>query len=87
LFRIDVQAALHRRAVGEHRHVGPRAVHVGEGGFIGLLRPELYERMLAAIPEGVIRFNQQVDRIEQDERAVEQIIEVAAKVVDQRGPY
>ena len=40
------------------------------GGFIGLLRPELYERMLAAIPPGVIRFDQQVDRIEQDERAV-----------------
>ena len=40
------------------------------GGFIGLLRPELYERMLAAIPDGVIRFDQQVDRIEQDERAV-----------------
>src|SRR6476646_9047504 len=31
------------------------------GGFIGLLRPELYERMLAAIPDGVIRFNQQVE--------------------------
>lgn len=40
------------------------------GGFIGLLRPELYERMLATISEGVIRFNQQVDRIEQDDRAV-----------------
>jgi 2-polyprenyl-6-methoxyphenol hydroxylase-like FAD-dependent oxidoreductase len=40
------------------------------GGFIGLLRPELYERMLAAIPPGVIRFNQQVDRIEQDDRSV-----------------
>jgi 2-polyprenyl-6-methoxyphenol hydroxylase-like FAD-dependent oxidoreductase len=40
------------------------------GGFIGLLRPELYERMLAAIPEGVIRFNQQVDRIEQNDRTV-----------------
>jgi 2-polyprenyl-6-methoxyphenol hydroxylase-like FAD-dependent oxidoreductase len=40
------------------------------GGFIGLLRPELYERMLAAIPDGVIRFHQQVDRIEQDGRAV-----------------
>src|SRR3954467_13750787 len=26
------------------------------GGFIGLLRPELYERMLAAIPPGVLRF-------------------------------
>src|SRR3954464_12673893 len=33
------------------------------GGFIGLLRPELYERMLAAIPDGVIRFDQRVDRI------------------------
>src|SRR3954452_4493734 len=33
------------------------------GGFIGLLRPELSERMLAAIPDGVIRFGQQVDRI------------------------
>src|SRR3954449_6698566 len=40
------------------------------GGFIGLLRPELYERMLAAIPDGVIRFDQQVDRIEQDDRTV-----------------
>src|SRR3954454_16050460 len=40
------------------------------GGFIGLLRPELYDRMLAAIPDGVLRFGQQVDRIEQDERAV-----------------
>jgi 2-polyprenyl-6-methoxyphenol hydroxylase-like FAD-dependent oxidoreductase len=40
------------------------------GGFIGLLRPELYERMLAAIPDGVIRFGQQVEQIEQDERAV-----------------
>jgi 2-polyprenyl-6-methoxyphenol hydroxylase-like FAD-dependent oxidoreductase len=40
------------------------------GGFIGLLRPELYERMLAALPEGTIRFDSQVDRIEQDERAV-----------------
>jgi 2-polyprenyl-6-methoxyphenol hydroxylase-like FAD-dependent oxidoreductase len=40
------------------------------GGFIGLLRPELYERMLAAIPDDVIRFDQQVVRIEQDDRAV-----------------
>jgi 2-polyprenyl-6-methoxyphenol hydroxylase-like FAD-dependent oxidoreductase len=40
------------------------------GGFIGLLRPELYERMLAALPPGVIRFGQQVERIEQDDRAV-----------------
>ena len=40
------------------------------GGFIGLLRPELYERMLAALPPGVLRTNQLVERIEQDERAV-----------------
>lgn len=40
------------------------------GGFIGLLRPELYERMLAAIPPGVLRFGQQVERVEQDDRAV-----------------
>jgi 2-polyprenyl-6-methoxyphenol hydroxylase-like FAD-dependent oxidoreductase len=40
------------------------------GGFIGLLRPELYERMLAAIPEGVMKFGQQVVQIEQDEREV-----------------
>jgi 2-polyprenyl-6-methoxyphenol hydroxylase-like FAD-dependent oxidoreductase len=40
------------------------------GGFIGLLRPELYARMLAAIPPGCIRFGQQVDRIEQNEGVV-----------------
>lgn len=40
------------------------------GGFIGLLRPELYERMLAALPPGVLRTNQLVERIEQDDRAV-----------------
>jgi 2-polyprenyl-6-methoxyphenol hydroxylase-like FAD-dependent oxidoreductase len=40
------------------------------GGFIGLLRPQLYARMLAAIPPGVIRFGEDVDRIEQDDRGV-----------------
>jgi 2-polyprenyl-6-methoxyphenol hydroxylase-like FAD-dependent oxidoreductase len=65
---------------GEFRNVhGTVRVHVKldedvkkafGGGFIGLLRPELYERMLAALPVGVIRFGQQVDRIDQDERAV-----------------
>lgn len=40
------------------------------GGFIGLLRPELYERMLGALPEGMLRFGQRVDRIEQDDRVV-----------------
>ncbi|WP_219419841.1 FAD-dependent oxidoreductase [Pseudonocardia nigra] len=40
------------------------------GGFIGLLRPELYARLLAALPTGVLQTNRQVERIEQDERAV-----------------
>lgn len=40
------------------------------GGFIGLLRPELYERMLAALPPGVLRTNQSVERIEQDGQGV-----------------
>ncbi|MER7098248.1 NAD(P)/FAD-dependent oxidoreductase [Streptomyces humidus] len=40
------------------------------GGFIGLLRPELYERMLAALAEGMVRFGRRVDRIQQDDRAV-----------------
>ena len=33
------------------------------GGFIGLLRPELYRRMLAAMPPGVLRTDQQVTGI------------------------
>ena len=40
------------------------------GGFIGLLRPDLYERLLAAIPPGVLQLNRQVDRFEQDETGV-----------------
>lgn len=40
------------------------------GGFIGLLRPELYERMLAALPPGVLQVNRQIERITQDDRAV-----------------
>ena len=36
------------------------------GGFIGLLRPELYERLLTALPEGVLQTNRAVQRIEQD---------------------
>ena len=40
------------------------------GGFIGLLRPELYERMLAALPPGVLHTNQSVERIEQDDQCV-----------------
>jgi 2-polyprenyl-6-methoxyphenol hydroxylase-like FAD-dependent oxidoreductase len=40
------------------------------GGFIGLLRPDLYERMLAALPPGVLQVNRSVQRIEQDEAEV-----------------
>jgi 2-polyprenyl-6-methoxyphenol hydroxylase-like FAD-dependent oxidoreductase len=40
------------------------------GGFIGLLRPDLYERLLAALPPGVLQVNRRVDRFEQDEAGV-----------------
>lgn len=33
------------------------------GGFIGLLRPDLYRRMIAAIPDGVFEFNRSVSKI------------------------
>lgn len=36
------------------------------GGFIGLLRPELYRRMLAAMPEGVLRTGVEVARLDDD---------------------
>lgn len=50
--------------------LGPDVAEQYGGGFIGLLRPDLYERMLAAIPAGVLRLNQSVERITQDDRAV-----------------
>ncbi len=34
------------------------------GGFIGLLRPDLYRRMLAALPEGMLRTDSEVTGIE-----------------------
>ncbi|MEU8798368.1 NAD(P)/FAD-dependent oxidoreductase [Spirillospora sp. NPDC048819] len=40
------------------------------GGFIGLLRPALYERLLAALPEGVLQVNRNLERFEQDESGV-----------------
>jgi 2-polyprenyl-6-methoxyphenol hydroxylase-like FAD-dependent oxidoreductase len=40
------------------------------GGFIGLLRPELYERLLDALPKGVLQVNHMVERVEQDESGV-----------------
>ncbi len=39
------------------------------GGFIGLLRPELYERLLAALPPGTLQVNQEVTSFDQDETA------------------
>ncbi|WP_375387299.1 MULTISPECIES: FAD-dependent oxidoreductase [Actinomycetes] len=33
------------------------------GGFIGMLRPDLYRRMLAALPEGMLRTGQEVSGI------------------------
>ncbi|EMD67095.1 hypothetical protein COCSADRAFT_33969 [Bipolaris sorokiniana ND90Pr] len=35
-----------------------------DGGFLGLLRPDLYKRMLSAIPEGVMEFNKSVTAFE-----------------------
>lgn len=40
------------------------------GGFIGLLRPELYERLLAALPPGVLQADRAVERVDQDETGV-----------------
>ena len=40
------------------------------GGFIGLLRPELYERLLAALPPGILQVDRAVNRFEQDETGV-----------------
>jgi len=41
-----------------------------QGLFIGLLRPDLYERMLAAVPPGVLQFNSQVSGFTQGEDGV-----------------
>ncbi len=40
------------------------------GGFIGLLRPDLYERLLAALPPGVLRTGHTLEGVEQDDRVV-----------------
>src|SRR3954469_7786146 len=34
-----------------------------KGGFVGMLRPDLYRRMLAALPEGMLRTGQEVASI------------------------
>ncbi|SFT08420.1 FAD-dependent oxidoreductase [Saccharopolyspora flava] len=62
-----------RRSDGRRRAVvelPEQVVRDYGGGFIGLLRPELYERLLAALPPGILEINRQVDRIEQDDSGV-----------------
>jgi 2-polyprenyl-6-methoxyphenol hydroxylase-like FAD-dependent oxidoreductase len=54
----------HRRV---HVHLPPDVVEQYGGGFIGLLRPELYERLLAALPEGLLQVSREVEHIEQDQ--------------------
>lgn len=40
------------------------------GGFIGLLRPELYDRLLSSLPPGVLQLNSPVVSFEQDDSGV-----------------
>jgi 2-polyprenyl-6-methoxyphenol hydroxylase-like FAD-dependent oxidoreductase len=42
-----------------------------QGGFIGMLRPVLYERMLAAMPDGIIQVNRTVTGIREHGDGVE----------------
>src|SRR3546814_10045325 len=62
-----------RRADGRVRAVVRLPENVIEeygGGFIGLLRPGLYKRLLASLPADTLRVGQAVTSVEQDERAV-----------------
>jgi 2-polyprenyl-6-methoxyphenol hydroxylase-like FAD-dependent oxidoreductase len=62
-----------RRADGKVRavvHLPEEVVKDYGGGFIGMLRPQLYTRLLNTIPAGVVRFNTTVDHFEQDESGV-----------------
>ena len=42
----------------------PQAVIDGHGGFLGLTRPDLYERMVDALPDGILVGNKEVHGIE-----------------------
>lgn len=53
------------------------------GGFIGLLRPDLYRRMLAALPDGMLRTGQEVVGIE--DRGGEVVLALASGE-EQRTP-
>ena len=62
-----------RSASGKVRavvHLPQEVIDQYGGGFIGMLRPQLYRRMLASIPEGILRTNTLVDSFEQDEAGV-----------------
>ncbi|WP_225636619.1 FAD-dependent oxidoreductase [Streptomyces solaniscabiei] len=51
-------------------HLPEHVIRDFRGGFIGLLRPDLYERLLAALPAGVLRTGHTVEKFEQDEQGV-----------------
>ncbi len=65
----DLGAPCHstfRNAAGHVRadiDIPPAVVDAYGGGFIGMLRPDLYRRMLTALPEGMLQVNQEVTRI------------------------
>jgi 2-polyprenyl-6-methoxyphenol hydroxylase-like FAD-dependent oxidoreductase len=51
-------------------HLPESVVEQYGGGFIGMLRPQLYSRMLNSLPEGVLRTNTQVESFDQDDNGV-----------------
>jgi 2-polyprenyl-6-methoxyphenol hydroxylase-like FAD-dependent oxidoreductase len=50
--------------------LAPEVQEEYHGSFIGLLRPDLYERMLSALRPGTIKFNRSIQRIEQNDGEV-----------------
>lgn len=62
-----------RSASGKTRavvHLPQDVIDQYGGGFIGMLRPQLYRRLLDTIPDGVLRTNTQVSSFEQDDSGV-----------------
>lgn len=58
-----------RRADGKVRAVvrlPKEIIKTYGGGFIGMLRPQLYKRLLETIPAGVLRLNTQVESFDED---------------------
>jgi 2-polyprenyl-6-methoxyphenol hydroxylase-like FAD-dependent oxidoreductase len=51
-------------------HLPQEVIDQYGGGFIGMLRPQLYSRMLDALPDGVLRTDTQVESFEQDDSGV-----------------